>query len=51
MGTICGRYRGSRARQWARPASVELPFFREQSYHALSRQDAARWAYLGAYRA
>jgi hypothetical protein len=29
----------------------DLSFFREQNYHALSRQDAARWADLGAYRA
>jgi hypothetical protein len=29
----------------------DLPVFREQSYHALSRQDAARRANLGTYRA
>ena len=27
-----------------------IPLFREQSSHALSRQDAARWADLGTYR-
>jgi hypothetical protein len=27
------------------------PLCREQSYHALYRQDAARWADLGTYRA
>src|ERR1700747_158630 len=34
-----------------RPALVDHPLFREQSYHTLSRQDAARWADLGTYRA
>jgi len=33
----------------AEPA--DLPLFREQIYHALSRQDAALWADLGTYRA
>ena len=28
-----------------------LPLTREQSYHTLSRQDAARWSDLGTYRA
>ena len=31
--------------------TVDLSFVREPSYHALSRQDAARWADLGTYRA
>ena len=30
---------------------TDLPFFREQSYHALSRHDAAPRADLGTYRA
>ncbi len=34
-----------------RPTMVDRSFFREPSYHALSRQDAARWADLGTYRA
>lgn len=37
---------------WAPSARrIDLPFFREQSYHTLSRQDAALWADLGTYRA
>jgi len=32
-------------------ASVDRPLFREQSYHALARRDAVRWADLGTYRA
>ena len=35
----------------AAEAAVDRPFFREQSNHALSRQDAARQAELGTYRA
>ena len=31
--------------------TADLPLFREQSYHALSRQDAARRADLGTYQA
>ena len=31
--------------------NADIPLFREQSYHALSRQDAAPWADLGTYRA
>jgi hypothetical protein len=30
---------------------IDLPFFREQIYHALTSQDAAQWADLGTYRA
>ena len=30
---------------------ADHPLFREQSYHALSRQDAAQWTDLGTYRA
>jgi hypothetical protein len=32
-------------------AVVDHPLFREQNYHTLSRQDAARRADLGTYRA
>lgn len=32
-------------------AKGDRPLFREQGYHALSGQDAVRWADLGAYRA
>lgn len=32
-------------------SAVDHPLFREQSYHALSRRDAARRADLGTYRA
>jgi hypothetical protein len=35
----------------AHASSPDRPFFREQSYHALNRQNAARWADLGTYRA
>lgn len=41
-------------RRWrARPTNraADLPLFREPSYHALSRQDAARRADLGTYQA
>jgi hypothetical protein len=31
--------------------SPDRPIFREQSYWALSRKDAAQWAVVGAYRA
>jgi hypothetical protein len=34
-----------------RPSAVDLSLFREQSYRALNRQDAARWADLGTYQA
>ena len=33
------------------PVRRTFRFFREQNYHALNRQDAARWADLGTYRA
>jgi hypothetical protein len=32
-------------------ATVVHSLFREQSYHGLSKQDAARWVDLGTYRA
>jgi len=34
-----------------RGRTADLPLFREQSYHVLTRQDAAKWPDLGAYRA
>jgi len=33
------------------PAMADHFLFREPSYHALIRQDTARWADLGLYRA
>jgi len=34
-----------------RDRTADLPLFREQCNHALTRQDAAQWTDLGTYRA